>query len=175
MALSRLEKETIIAEVALQSKESVAMLVAQYNGMTVQQMTQLRNQAIETNVSVRVVKNSLARRALEGTQHACLIEALKGPLILAFANEGLGDAAKVFTKVAKVSPVLKVVGLSLGGEFIDGSQAVAVASLPTRDESLAQLLATMQAPVTKLAQTLYAVPNKLVRTIDAVKVAKQAA
>lgn len=174
MALSRSEKEIIIAEVAAKASDAVGMLVAQYSGMTVGQMTTLRNQAGEVNVSVRVVKNTLAKRALKGTKHACLIDALEGPLVMAFANEGPGDAAKVFLNMAKISPVLKVTGLSLGDALIDGNQVKAVANLPTRDEALAKLLGTMQAPVTKLAQTLHAIPSKLVRTVDAVKVAKQA-
>ena len=175
MALSRSEKEDIIVAVAEQAQDAVGMLVAEYSGMTVQQMTALRNQASETNVAVKVVKNSLARRALEKTQHACLIDALTGPLVLAFAKDGPGDAAKVFINMAKEASVLKVTGLSLGGDLIAGDQVKAVASLPTREEALAKLLGTMQAPATKLTQTLHSVPSKLVRIVDAVKAAKEAA
>ncbi len=175
MALNRSEKEHIIAEVATEAKDAIGMLIAEYSGMTVQQMTALRSQAAETNVSMRVVKNTLARRALEGTSHSCLIDALNGPLLLAFAKEGPGDAAKVFAATAKTTPTLKVTGLSLGAELIDGSQLKMVASLPTRDEALSQLMGTMQAPITKLAQTLNSIPSKLVRTVDAVRVSKEAA
>ena len=176
MALSRAEKECIIATVAEQAKEAVGMLVAEYSGMTVQQMTALRNQASEINVSVKVVKNSLARRALEGTQHACLIDSLTGPLVLAFANGGPGDAAKVFINIAKESPVLKVTGLSLGGDLIDGSQVKSVASLPTREEALAKITWHDAGTSGKIGtKHFHSIPSKLVRTVDAVRAAKEAA
>lgn len=175
MALNRLEKRHIVEQVAQQANSAVSMLVAEYSGMTVQQMTTLRNQSVKAGVSIRVVKNTLSRQALKDTSHACLSAALQGPLVLAFAKDGPGDAARVFLEMMKTSQTLKVTALSLGGKILDGSQAKVVASLPTHDEALAQLIGTIQAPITNLVQTVNAIPSKLVRTVDAVRVAKQAA
>lgn len=172
MALDRLDKKRIVEEVSQVATNSVGMLAAQYGGITVAEMTTLRNLAREAKVSVRVVKNTLARQAVANTIFAPIADSLKGQLVLAFAAEGPGDAAKVFYKFSKQCEQLKVEFLSLGGELLASEKLEMVAKLPTRDEALAQLLGTMQAPIAKLVATMNAIPSKLVRTIAAVKDAK---
>ncbi len=175
MALNRKEKQQVIEQVSEQVSESISMVIAEYQGLTVSELSQLRNVARTTDVEVRVVKNTLARQAVADTQFSLVAEALTGQVLLGFSKSGPGDAAKVFKDFAKEHKQLKVVGISLGGDLLPASQLSAVASLPTYEEALATLMAVMQAPVTKFAQTLNAVPSKLVRTVEAVRQLKDAA
>ena len=169
MALTRSQKEHIVNEISLIADSSVGMLAAEYSGMSVAEMTALRRLASDADVCVRVVKNTLAKKALENTSYASVHESLKGQLVLAFANQGPGDAAKIFKQYGKQCESLKVQFLSLGGELIRGDQLDMVATLPSRDEAIAQLMGTIQAPIAKFAATLNEVPAKLVRTLSALK------
>jgi large subunit ribosomal protein L10 len=175
MALSFAQKESIVAEVAEVAKSAHSALGAEYRGLTVAQMTKLRVEARKVGVYVRVVKNTLARRALTDTAFACMQDGLKGPLILAFAQEDPGAVARVAEAFAKECDKFQVRLVAVGGKLLDPSKLGDLAKMPTREQALGILLATMKAPVQKLAATLNEVPGKLVRTIAAIRDAKEAA
>ncbi|NVK31156.1 MAG: 50S ribosomal protein L10 [Gammaproteobacteria bacterium] len=174
MALTRQEKEAVVAEVAEVAKDAHSAVAAEYRGLTVAQMTALRVKAREQGVYVRVVKNTLARIAIAGTEFECMGEKLQGPLVLGFSQSGPSAAARLFRDFAKENDALKAVVVSISGEAMDGSALDKVAKLPTKDEAIASLMSVMQAPVAKLARTLNEVPGKLVRTVDAVRASKAA-
>lgn len=169
------DKKTIVSEVAVVAKSALSLVAAEYSGLTVGQLTALRKSAREAGVYMRVVRNTLARRALEGTQFACIQPALVGPLVLAFSQENPGAAARLIKDFAKLNEKLKVTALAIDNKLLPASGLDALASLPTRDEAISILMSVMKAPITKLAQTLQEPHAKLVRTIAAVRDAKQAA
>ncbi len=173
MALKLDDKKAIVAEVNEAAGSALAAVLADYRGLNVSEMTELRVKARDSNVYLRVIRNTLARRAMAGTEFECLTEAFTGPSLLALSVEDPGAAARLMKDFAKSHDKLQVRALAIGGELLDPSRIDAVASLPTRDEALAMLMGTMLAPITKLAQTLNAVPSKLVRTLDAVRVQKE--
>ena len=174
MALGLEQKQQIVAEVNEVAASALSAVVADYRGMTVAQMTEMRAKARESGVYLRVVRNTLAKRAIEGTDYACLDETLVGPSLLAFSTEDPGSAARLLKDYAKDLAALEVKALSIGGELISADQIDRVATLPTLDEARAMLMAVMQAPVVKLARTLNEVPGKLVRTVAAIRDQKQA-
>lgn len=175
MPLKLNDKQQIVESVNTVASSALSALIADYQGLTVEQVTTLRKEARETGVVVKVVRNTLAKRAVAGTEFECMNDALVGPTMLAFSEEDPGAAARLFKKYSKEIDALEVKALALGGKLMDGSQLDAVASLPTYDQAIAQLMSVMKAPVTKLVQTINAVPTKLVRTIVAVKDQKEAA
>ena len=175
MALSFAQKEAIVAEVAEVAKGAYSAVGAEYRGLTVEQMTQLRVQARNAGVYLRVVKNTLAKRALEGTEFACIQEGLKGPLLLAFSREDPGSAARVAEASAKEHDKFQVKLIAIGGKLLDPSELGTLAKMPTYEEAISLLMAVMKAPVQKLAATINEVPGKLVRTLAAVRDAKEAA
>ncbi len=175
MALTRAEKEAVVAEVAGVAQSALSAVASEYRGLTVEQMTQLRQKARESGVYVRVVKNSLARLAIDGTEFECMQDALKGPVMLAFSEESPGAAARLVRDFAKENDKLVPLLAAIGGKPVDAAQLDAVANLPTYDEAISQLMAVMKAPVGKLASTLNEVPGKLVRTVEAVRIQKDAA
>jgi len=153
----------------------LSVVAAEYRGLTVSQMTDLRLKARSAGVYVRVVKNTLARKAVAGTSFECLGPVLKGPLVLAFSKDDPGAAARVVKAFAKDNDKLIARALSLGGQLLAGSELDKVASLPSREQALSQLMGVMKAPIQKLVATLAATPSKLVRTLAAVRDQKQAA
>ena len=174
MALSLAEKQAIVAEVAVVAKEAHSAVVAEYAGLESNDMNDLRAKARAGGVYLRVVKNSLAKRAIEGTDYECLSETLVGPMIIAFSQEDPGCAARVLKDYAKENDKLVVKALSVSGELLAASDLDRLANLPTKEQAISMLMSVMQAPVTKLARTLNEVPGKLVRTVAAVKDAKAA-
>jgi large subunit ribosomal protein L10 len=174
LALSFAQKEAIVAEVAEVAKTAHSAVGAEYRGLTVQDMTDLRVEARNAGVYVRVVKNTLAKRALQDTDFACMQEALAGPLVLAFSKVDPGSAARVAKAFAKSHDKFQVKLVAIGGKLLDASELDKLASLPTYDEAISQLMAVMKAPVQKLAATINEVPGKLVRTLAALRDAKQA-
>lgn len=172
MALSLNEKKAIVDEVSDIASGALSAVAAEYRGLTVEQMTALRVEARNSGVYLRVVKNTLARRAIEGTEFECMKDGLTGPLVLAFSQADPGSAARVIDNFSKENDKLVVKLVSIGGKLLEPSAIKAVASLPTYDEAVAQLMSVMQAPIAKLARTLNEVPSKLVRTLAAVKDAK---
>jgi len=174
VALSFAQKEAIVAEVAEVAKSAYSAVGAEYRGLTVEEMTALRVEARKAGVSIRVVKNSLAKRAFVDTDFACMEEGLKGPLVLAFSQEDPGSAARVAEAFAKGHDRFKVKLVSVGGKLLAPSELGALARMPTYDEAISQLMAVMKAPVQKLAATINEVPGKLVRTLAAVRDNKEA-
>jgi len=175
MALNFAQKEAVVAEVAEVAASAYSAVAAEYCGLTVGEMTELRAEARKAGVYLKVVKNTLARRAFEGTDFACMSEGLTGPLVLALSQDDPGSAARVIKDFAKEHDKLNVTMLAIGGDLLDKSELSTLASMPTYDEAIAQLMALMKAPVEKLARTINEVPGKLVRTVAAVKEAKEAA
>jgi large subunit ribosomal protein L10 len=175
MALNLEDKKALVAEVSAVAATALSVVAAEYRGLTVSQMTELRSKARSAGVYVRVVKNTLARKAMAGTSFECMNSALKGPLVLAFSKDDPGAAARVVKAFAKDNDKLVATAVSLGGQLLGASALDKVASLPTREQALAQLMGVMRAPIQKLAATLAATPSKLVRTLAAVRDQKQAA
>lgn len=175
MALSLEGKKAVVAEVNEIASSALSAVVAEYHGISVGDMTALRVKARESGVHLRVIRNTLAKRAVEGTEFACMQDVFVGPVIVAFSIDEPSAAARVFRDFAKENENLKVTALSIGGELLGKEQLQAVAKLPTKDEAIAMLMSVMIAPVTKLARTLKEVPGKLVRTVAAVRDQKQAA
>ena len=175
MALKLEQKQEIVSEVNAVAGSALSAVLADYRGLTVSEMTGMRAKARASGVYLRVIRNSLAKRAFEGTEYECLAEALVGPTLFAFSQEEPGAAARLLKDYAKEFDKLEVKALAIGGQLLDASQIDQLAKLPSRDEALALLMSVMLAPVTKLAQTLNEVPGKLVRTLAAVKDQKEAA
>jgi len=175
VALSFTEKEAIVAEVAEIANSAFSVVVAEYAGLESVDMDDLRAKSRDGGVRLRVVKNTLARRALEGTDFACLQESLVGPVVMAFSQEDPGSAARVVKDFTKENDKLVVKALSISGQLLEASELDRLASLPTKDQAISMLMSVMQAPVTKLARTLNEVPGKLVRTVAAIRDDKQAA
>ena len=174
MALKLEQKQTIVAEVNEAAGSAMSAVLADYRGLTVAQMIEMRAKARASGVYLRVVRNTLAKRAIEGTEYECLTEALVGPTLLAFSQEDPGSAARLLADYVKEFKKLEVKALSIGGELLGADQLSRIAELPTRDGALALLMSVMLAPITKLARTLNEVPAKLVRTVAAVRDQKQA-
>ncbi len=175
MALNLEDKKALVAEVAEVAAKAQSVVAAEYRGLTVSQMTELRAKARKQGVYMRVVKNTLARKALAGTSFEAVGPKLKGPLVLAFSKDDPGAAARVVKDFAKANEKLVATLVSLGGQVLPPKDLEAVASLPTREQALSMLLGTIKAPSQKLVSTLAAVPSKLVRTLAAVRDQKQAA
>ncbi len=175
MALRLEDKKALVAEVAEVAQRAQSVVAAEYRGLTVSQLTDLRAKARASRVYMRVVKNTLARRAIAGTQFECVGEKLKGPLILAFSEDDPGAAARLIKGFAKDNQKLVPTLVSLGGAVLSGKDLEKVASLPTREQALAQLMGVLKAPIAKFVRTVAEPHAKLVRTIAAVKDQKQAA
>jgi large subunit ribosomal protein L10 len=173
MALNLEAKKVIVKQVNSLASDAVSVGVAEYRGLTVEQMTNLRAAAIQANVSLRVVKNTLAKRALTETSCECVMPVLSGPVILGFSQEDPGAVARVFKDFAKENEDLIVRGLGVSGEFVDADQIKRIADLPTKDQAISLMMALMLAPVEKLARTLNEVPTKVTRVVAAVRDQKQ--
>jgi len=167
MALRLEDKKVFVKEVNAVAGDSLSAVAAEYRGLTVAEMTELRKEARNAGVYLRVIKNTLARRAIEGTDFECMKDTLKGPLLIAFAKDDPGAAARVIKDFAKGHEALKAVSLSAGGQLLPASDLSRLAELPTLDQARAMLLGVMMAPMTKLARTLAEPPAMLARTLSA--------
>ena len=167
MALRLEDKKALVAEVSAVAGDSVSAVAAEYRGLSVAEMTALRKEARNAGVYMRVVKNTLARRAVEGTDFECMQDTLKGPLLLAFAKDDPGAAARVIKDFAKEHDALKAVSLAAGGQLMPGSDLAKLADLPTLDQARAMLLGVMVAPMSQLVRTLAEPPAMLARTLSA--------
>jgi large subunit ribosomal protein L10 len=136
-------------------------------------MTDLRAKARDGGVYLRVVKNTLARRAIEGTDFECMQEGLVGPMLLAFSMQDPGAAARVIKDFAKANQALQVKVVAMGGKMFGPEDLERLASMPTKEQAISMLMALMKAPVEKLARTINEVPGKLVRTVAAIRDQKQ--
>lgn len=175
MALRLEGKKAIVAEVNATASSALSAVLADIRGVDVGAMTGLRKTARDNQVYLRVVRNTLAKRAVEGTEYECLQSALVGPTLFGFSMEEPGAAARIFKDFAKANDKFEVKALAVGGELLEANQLDVLATLPTRDQGLATLMSVMQAPVTKLARTINEVPGKLVRTLAALRDQKQEA
>jgi large subunit ribosomal protein L10 len=169
------EKQQIVAEVNEAAKSALSAVIADYHGTAVANMTALRKTARENNVYLRVVRNTLLKRAVEGTEYECLNEALVGPTILAFSQDDPGAAARVLKDFAKENEEFEVKALAVSGNLLPASQIDALAKLPTYDQAISMLMSVMLAPVTKLVRTVNEVPSKVTRGVAAVRDQKQEA
>jgi large subunit ribosomal protein L10 len=169
MSLNLEQKKALVTEVNAIAQKAQSVVAAEYRGLTVTQITNLRAQARKSGVDVRVVKNTLARRAVSGTTFECIGPQLKGPLILAFSKDDPGAAARVVKAFAKDNDKLVAKLVSLGGQVLPAKSIDQVASLPTREQALSMLLGVLKAPVTKLVRTLVEPHTMLVRAVAAVK------
>lgn len=167
MPLNFEAKQSVVAEVNAVAATAPSAVAAEYRGLTVGQMTQLRSAARNADVYLKVVKNTLASRAVEGTDFECMQERFSGPLLLAFSREDPGAAARVIRGFAKDHEKLVAVAVVLGGELYEGSDLDRVASLPTLDEARAQLLGTLQAPLGQLVRVLAEPGAQLARVLNA--------
>ena len=174
MALSLEEKKAVVSEVSEVAAKAHSAIAAEYIGIDVEAMTQLRAKARASDVYLRVVKNTLARRALADTDFACMSDSLTGPLLLAFSQEDPGSAARVISDFAKENDKLVVKLVSIGGKLLEAGEIKRLADMPTKEQAISILMSVMNAPVTKLARTMKEVPGKLVRTVAAVRDQKQA-
>ena len=175
MALRLEEKKAVVAEVGAVASEAFSLVAAEYRGLSVDEMTNLRREARTSGVYLRVIKNSLARRAVQGTEFECVSDALSGPLVLAFSQEDPGAAARLVKGFAKEHDKLVVKAVSIGGELLPANDLERLATLPTLEQALGMLAGVIQAPITKFVRTLAEPHGKLVRTIAAVRDQKQAA
>lgn len=175
MTLRLEDKKAIVADVADIANKALSVVVADYRGLSVAEMTELRAKARNSGVYLRVVRNTLARRAIQDTDFACLDESLVGPLCLAFSMEEPGAAARLIRDFTKGNDKLEVKVLALSGQLMAADKLKALADLPSKDEAIAMLLSVMLAPVTKFVRTVAEPYAKLTRTFAAVRDNKQAA
>jgi large subunit ribosomal protein L10 len=160
MALNLDGKKVVVEEVAQFAAKAHSAVAAEYRGLTVTEMTELRKIARETGVYLRVVKNTLAKRAVSGTEFECMQTALVGPLVLAFSMEDPGCAARLISGFAKTHNKLVTKIVAIGGQAFDGGELERLAKLPTRDQGISLLMSVMKAPVEKLVRTLAAVKEQ---------------
>jgi len=167
MALRLEDKKRVVEELSAVAGDSVTAVAAEYRGLTVSEMTDLRSKARQAGVYMRVVKNTLARRAVKGTEFECMTDTLKGPILLAFAKDDPGAAARIIKDFAKEHDALKAVSLSAGGQLMPASDIAKLADLPTLDQARAMLLGVLMAPMSQLARTLAEPAAMLARTLSA--------
>jgi large subunit ribosomal protein L10 len=175
MALSIEQKKAVVAEVADAANKALAAVAAEYRGLTVKEMTELRVKAREDGVFLKVAKNTLVHRAIEGTEYECMQESLTGPLLFAFSMDDPGAAARLVKDYSKDHEKLIAKLVAVGGELYDASELERLSRLPTYDQAIAMLMGVMKAPIEKFVRTLVEPHTKMVRTVAAVRDAKQAA
>ena len=173
MAIGLEDKKAIVADVNETASNALSLVIADARGVNVTDMTALRKLARENKVDIRVVRNTLARRAFEGTEFACVNDALVGPSLFGFSMEDPGAAARIFKDFAKENENFEVKTLSVGGKKLEAAQIDALAKLPTLEQALGMLANVMLAPVTKLVRTFNEVPTKVTRVVAAVRDQKQ--
>jgi large subunit ribosomal protein L10 len=160
MALNLDGKKVVVEEVAAYAAKAHSAVAAEYRGLTVTELTELRKTARETGVYLRVVKNTLARRAVAGTEFECMQDGLVGPLLLAFSMEDPGAAGRLVSSFAKTHDKLITKIVAIGGKSYGPSELARLASMPTRDQGIAMLMSVMKAPTQKLVRTLAALRDQ---------------
>jgi large subunit ribosomal protein L10 len=168
------KKKAVVAEVSAQVAKAKAIVVAEYRGLEVGRMTELRAKARKSGVYLRVLKNTLARRAVEGTPFAGLSQHIKGPLVYGISPDPVATA-KVLDEFARANEKLVIRAGAMLNAVISAKEVTALATMPSREELLAKLLGTMQAPIAKFARTLNEVPARFVRALAALRDKRQAA
>ncbi|HBK57316.1 MAG TPA: 50S ribosomal protein L10 [Xanthomonadales bacterium] len=175
MALNLSQKKEVVAELSEVAASAHSLVAAEYAGLTVAQLTDLRKKARGNGVYVRVVKNTLAARAVEGTDYQCVADALTGPLLYAFSREDPGAAGRLIKEFAKDNAQLKPRLVAVGGQMYPGTHVDVLASLPTRDQALSMLLSVLSQPATMLVRVLAEPASQLARATNAVAEQKKAA
>jgi large subunit ribosomal protein L10 len=175
VALNLEQKKAIVAEVAAVAANAHSAVAAENRGLTAGEIIELRAKSRSSGVYLRVVKNTLARRAVEGTTFECMKEGLVGPLLLAFSQEDPGAAGRLLKDFVKSHDKLVVRLVSVGGQVLPPTGLDRLASLPTREQAIARLMGLLKAPIEKLVRTLAGPQAKLVRTIATLRDQKQAA
>jgi large subunit ribosomal protein L10 len=173
LSLNLEEKKAVVAEVSKQIENAQSLILAEYRGVGVGEMTNLRAEARESGVYLKVLKNSLVKRAIEDTPFSSLSEDMVGPLVFGISEDPVA-AAKVLSDFADKNDLFVIKSGAMPNEKMDVSAVKALASLPSRDELLAKLLGTMQAPIAKFVRTLNEVPSKFARGLAAVRDQKPA-
>ena len=173
MALNLEDKKAIVADVNETALNALSLVIADARGVNVTDMTELRAKARENKVALRVVRNTLAKRAFQDTEFACVNDALVGPSLFGFSMEDPGAAARLFKEFAKTNDKFEVKALSVSGQLLSKEQLNVLANLPTLEQALTQLACVMIAPVTKLVRTFNEVPSKVTRAVAAVRDQKQ--
>ncbi len=173
MALRLEDKKAIVAEVADVAAKALSAVAADYRGISVSDMTKLRATARTNGVYLRVVRNTLARRAVTGTDFECMQDGLVGPLVLAFSIDDPGASARLLKDFAKECNALEVKMLSVSGKVLPATDIDVLAKLPTYEQAISQLMSVMQAPISKFVRILAAPHTKLVRTVAAIRDQKQ--
>ena len=174
MSLNLEQKQSVVAEISAQLANAQAVILAQYRGIGVGSVTDLRSRARKSGVYLRVLKNTLARRAVKGTSFEKLAEQMKGPLMYGIAKDPVA-AAKVLQEFAKENELLVIKGGAMPNIVMSAQDVKTLASMPSREELLAKLVGTMQAPIAKLVRTMNEVPGKFARTLAAVRDHKEKA
>ena len=175
MALNLDDKKAIVAEVNETAAQALSLVIADARGVDVTDMNALRAKARAENVQLRVVRNTLAKRAFAETDYACVEEVLVGPSLFAFSMEDPGAAARLFKDFAKENEEFEVKAVSVSGQLLGKEQLDVLATLPTLHQALGMLASVTLAPVTKLVRTLNEIPTKTTRAVAAVRDAKQEA
>ncbi len=175
MVLKLKDKQRIVTEMSAVAARASSVIAAGYRGLTVSEMTEMRSKAREAGVYLKVVRNTLAARSVQGTDFACISELLVGPLILAFSFEMPGAAARFMRDYAKLHEKFSVKVIALGGKLLAPKDLEALANLPNREEALALLMSVMKAPISKFVRTSTEIYTQFVRTVAAVRDQKQAA
>lgn len=175
MALNLAQKKDVVAEVAKVAAKAHSLVVAEYAGLTVGQLTELRKKARETGVFLKVAKNTLVRRAVEGTDYSGTADQLVGPLLFAFSVEDPGAAGRLVKDFAKANDKLKPKLVAMGGKVYPASHVDVLASLPTREQALGLLLSCMIQPATMLVRVMAEPASQLARVLGKVGEQKKAA
>ena len=167
MSLNIEQKKAIVSEVAEIAEKAPSAVAAEYSGLNVAEMTALHQSARDAGIYLKVVRNTLARRAFEGTDFDCMRDELIGPLLLAFSNDEPGSAAKVIRDFSKENDKLIVKLLALDGKLLEASDLERVAKIPSLNDARAMFLGLLQAPLGKFVRVLYEPPNKIARVLAA--------
>jgi large subunit ribosomal protein L10 len=175
MALNLAQKKELVAELAEVAAGAQSLVAADYIGLTVAQLTELRSKARKNGVFLKVAKNTLVRRAVDGTDYQCVADALTGPLLFAFSKDDPGAAGRLIKDFAKGNDKLKPRLVAVGGQMYPASHVDQLASLPTLEQGLGMLAGVMLAPVIKFVRTLAEPVAQTARVVNAVAEAKKAA
>jgi large subunit ribosomal protein L10 len=169
MALNLDQKKVVVAELADVAASAHSLVVAEYAGLSVEQLTELRKKARQSSVYLKVAKNTLVGRAVKGTEFECVKDALVGPMIYAFSKEDPGAAGRLVKDFAKSNEALKAKIVAIGGNMYPGSHLDVLASLPTREQALSMLLRVMKAPIEQFVRTLVEPAAMVTRVVAAVR------
>ena len=175
MALNIEQKKAVVADVAMAASSAHSAIAAEYRGMTVAELTDLRDKARQSGVIIKVAKNTLVRRAIADTDFECMSSELTGPLLYAFSMEDPGSAARIVKEFNKDNPKLVTRLVAIDGNLHGAEELARLAEMPTLDQALAMLMGVMRAPIEKFVRTLVEPHTKLVRVVAAVRDSKEAA